>query len=183
LSVFTGHAGTVPGMGDALIVRRGRETDADTILGFWDAAIAWLVGRGQTKQWGTEPASARASCRDAVQEWASGQGLRIAELDGKPVGVSAVVESCPNYVPPTELRESYLLFLVADPAHTGHGIGATLVEHAAREARADGSRLLRVDCWAGAPYLVGWYERNGFVKTDTFTVNDGWRGQVFEMML
>jgi GNAT superfamily N-acetyltransferase len=170
-------------MGDSIKVRRGRETDADTILSLWDAAIAWLVVRGQTEQWGTEPASARASCRHAVQEWASCQGLRIAELDEQPVGVGVVVESCPNYVPSTDLRESYLLFLVANPAHTGHGIGATLVEHAAREARADGSKLLRVDCWAGAPDLVGWYERHGFAKTDTFTVNDGWHGQVFEMML
>jgi len=181
--VVTGYADTVGGMADSVMVRRGFEADADTILTLWDSAIAWLVARGQTEQWGTEPASARASCRDAVREWASGQGLRIAELDQQPVGVSVVVESCPNYVPPTELPESYLLFLVADPAHTGHGIGATLIEHAAREARAHGSKLLRVDCWAGAPDLVGWYERNGFVKTDTFTVNDSWHGQVFAMML
>jgi GNAT superfamily N-acetyltransferase len=183
LRVGSGCIGTVLGVGETLIVRRGRETDAETILGLWDAAIAWLVARGQTEQWGSEPASGRASCREAVQEWASGQGLRIAELDAEPVGASVVVESCPSYVPTTELRESYLLFLVADRAHAGHGVGVTLVEGAAREARVRGSQLLRVDCWAGAPDLVRWYERSGFVKTDTFTANDGWHGQVFEMML
>ncbi len=76
-----------------------------------------------------------------------------------------------------------MLFLMSDRERSGHGIGAALIEHAAREARADGSELLRVDCWAEAPDLVGWYERNGFVKTDTFTVRDIWRGQVFEMTL
>jgi GNAT superfamily N-acetyltransferase len=170
-------------MGESLTVRSGRETDAGKILGLWDAAIAWLVARGQTGQWGTVPASARTACRAAVQEWASGHGLLIAELDAEPVGVSVVVESCPIYVPPTELRESYLLFLVADRTKAGHGIGAALVEHAAGEARANRSELLRVDCWVGAPDLVRWYERNGFVKTDTFTVDDGWHGQVFEMKL
>ena len=164
-------------------MRRGRKADADTILRLWDTAIAWLVARGQTDQWGPEPASAQPRCRDAVQEWAAGQGLRIAELDRQPVGVSVVAESCPNYAPPTELPESYLLFLVTDGAHAGHGIGAALVEQAAVEARANGSQVLRVDCWAGAPALVRWYERNGFVKTDTFTVNDRWHGQIFEMML
>jgi GNAT superfamily N-acetyltransferase len=170
-------------MSESLLVRCGRATDADAVLGLWDAAIAWLEARGQTEQWGTEPASARPTCREAVNEWASGQGLRIAALDGEPVGVCVVVESCPNYVPPTELRDSYLFFLVADRMHAGQGIGTTLVEHAAREARADGSELLRVDCWAGAPDLVRWYEHNGFVKTDTFTVSGGWHGQVLEMVL
>jgi GNAT superfamily N-acetyltransferase len=81
------------------------------------------------------------------------------------------------------LSESYLLFLATDRAHAGQGIGAVLVQHAAADARANGSELLRVDCWAGAPDLVRWYERIGFVKTDTFTVQDTWHGQVFEMTL
>jgi hypothetical protein len=41
------------------------------------------------------------------------------------------------------------------------------------------------DCWAGAPDLVAWYERQGFIRSDTFTVEvrGGWHGQVFEMAL
>lgn len=166
-----------------LIVRRGGKTDTDAVLDLWDAAIAWLVARGQMAQWGTEPASARPRCCELVKEWASGPGLRIAELDGAPVGVSVVVSSCPEHIPPATRPEAYMLFLMSDRERSGHGIGAALIEHAAREARADGSELLRVDCWAEAPDLVGWYERNGFVKTDTFTVRDIWRGQVFEMTL
>jgi hypothetical protein len=42
------------GMEEALTVRRSRESDVVTILGLWDTAIAWLVDRGQTEQWGTE---------------------------------------------------------------------------------------------------------------------------------
>ena len=53
---------------------------------------------------------------------------------------------------------------------------------AAQEARDAGAALLRVDCWAGAPPLVAWYERQGFQRTGTFDVG-GWIGQVFAMRL
>ena len=53
---------------------------------------------------------------------------------------------------------------------------------AADEARAAGAAVLRVDCWAGAPPLVAWYERQGFARSGTFDV-DGWIGQVFTMRL
>ena len=61
-------------------------------------------------------------------------------------------------------------------------VGARLVAAAAQEARDAGAALLRVDCWAGAPPLVAWYERQGFQRTGTFDVG-GWIGQVFAMRL
>ncbi len=164
-----------------MLVRAGTPTDGAAVLAIWDRAIAWLVARGQTGQWGTEPASARPRAREAVQEWAAGTGLRIAELDGEPVGASVIVKARPDYVPPTQRSETYLLFLVSDGTHAGLGVGSELVQRAAADARAAGSELLRVDCWAGAPDLVAWYERQGFVRSGTFTVGDGWPGQLFEM--
>ena len=53
---------------------------------------------------------------------------------------------------------------------------------AVKEARDAGAAVLRVDCWAGAPPLVAWYERQGFVRSGTFDVG-GWIGQVFTMAL
>jgi hypothetical protein len=60
-----------------------------------------------------------------------------------------------------------------------------MVRRAVADARANGSKVLRVDCWADAPELVAWYERHGFVRSATFTVDvrGGWYGQVFEMKL
>ena len=57
-----------------------------------------------------------------------------------------------------------------------------LVAAAAEEARAAGAAVLRVDCWAGAPPLIAWYERHGFQRTGRFDVG-GWIGQVFAMRL
>ena len=150
-----------------------------------DSAIAWMVQRGQAMQWGTEPASERPIWRERVREWVASPGLRIAEIDNRPVGASVIVPEPPAHVAPSELRESYLLFLISDRRYAGNRIGTALVERAAADALTAGSEVLRVDCWADAPDLVAWYERQGFVRSDTFVVDvrGDWHGQVLEMHL
>jgi GNAT superfamily N-acetyltransferase len=168
-----------------VVIRAGRVSDDVALLSIWDRAVSWLVARGQAMQWGTEPASAQPRCREFVRQWVNDPGLRIAQIDGTPVGASVIVASPPDHVPPASRPETYLLFLISDRDHARRGIGAELVRRAAADARATGSELLRVDCWSGAPALVAWYERQGFVRSDTFTVDvrGGWDGQVFEMSL
>jgi GNAT superfamily N-acetyltransferase len=168
-----------------LTIREGRQGDAMALLTMVDGAIAWMVARGQAMQWGTEPASERPIWHERVQEWVTCPGLRIAEVDDQLVGASVLAPEAPPHVPPSEFRESYLLFLISDRRYAGSRVGAALVERAAADALAVGSEVLRVDCWAGAPDLVAWYERQGFVRSDTFVVNvrGDWHGQVLEMHL
>jgi GNAT superfamily N-acetyltransferase len=175
----------VPAIGGEVTIRDGGESDAEALLSMLDRAIAWMVDRGQAMQWGTEPASEHPIWQQRVQEWVASPGLRIAELNDRPVGASVIVPEPPAHVPPCELRETYLLFLISDRRHAGNRIGAALVARAAADARAAGSQVLRVDCWADAPDLVAWYERQGFLRSDTFVVNvrGEWHGQVFEMPL
>jgi GNAT superfamily N-acetyltransferase len=166
-------------------IREGRESDDAALLSMLDSAIAWMVDRGQAMQWGTTPASERPLWRERVRGWVSSSGLRIAELDGRSVGASVIGPTAPAHAPPTEFHETYLLFLISDRRYAGNGIGAALVRRAAADALAAGSEVLRVDCWAGAPALVSWYERQGFIRSDTFVVDvrGDWHGQVFEMPL
>lgn len=169
-----------------ILIRPGRPSDGDAIIGLWDTAIAWMVERGQPGQWGTEPASSRPRTRELVEQWTREPGLRIAEIGAAAAGASVILGSPPPHVPPTPLRETYLHFLISDRNRAGKGIGAELVRRAAADARAAGSETLRVDCWAGAPALVAWYERQGFVRSDNFTVEvrgGPWHGQVFGMTL
>ncbi|MGH2862519.1 MAG: GNAT family N-acetyltransferase [Solirubrobacteraceae bacterium] len=168
-----------------VVIRVGGVADRGVVLALWDTAIAWLVQRGQPQQWGREPASSRPRTREMVDQWLGEPGLRIAEIDGRPVGASVVGTQPPAHVPATPLRETYLLFLISDRRHAGLGIGCELVRRAAAEAREAGSQVLRVDCWAGAPALVAWYERQGFTRSENFTVEvrGPWHGQVFEMRL
>ncbi|MGZ6672739.1 MAG: GNAT family N-acetyltransferase [Solirubrobacteraceae bacterium] len=166
----------------ATVIRRGRASDAAFVLALFDEAVAWLAARGQPGQWGTTPWSERPSAVGHVQRWSEGPGLRIAaNADGMPVGALAL-GTHPPHVEPIDEPERYVEALVTSRRHAGHGIGAALVAAAADEAREGGAAVLRVDCWAGAPPLVAWYERQGFERCGTFDV-DGWIGQVFAMRL
>jgi hypothetical protein len=40
-------------------VEPGSAADGGRLLALFDDAVAWLVARGQTAQWGSEPFSAR----------------------------------------------------------------------------------------------------------------------------
>ena len=163
-------------------IRPGTAADAPRVLALFDEAVAWLVARRQPGQWGTTPWSQRPSAVGHVQRWSEGPGLRIAvDGDETPVGALAL-GAHPPHVQPIDEPERYVEALVTSRRHAGRGIGAALVAAAADEAREDGAAVLRVDCWAGAPPLVAWYERQGFERSGTFDV-DGWIGQVFAMRL
>src|SRR5579875_477403 len=160
-------------------MRSGGREDAGWLLGLFDEAVAWMVARGQPGQWGTEPFSARPESVARVRALAGGGGLRVAELDGEPVG-ALIVGDAPDYVPPASEPELYVILVLTSRRHRGRQIGARLIEAAVEEARAAGAVTLRVDCWAGAPSLVAWYERQGFAPCGTFEV-DGWPGQILSM--
>ena len=160
-------------------LREGGPADLERVLALFDEAIGWLVARGQAGQWGSEPWSARPEARDRVRGLVS-RGLWLAERDGEPLGALTVGDA-PDYVedeaPAEELN---IQLLNTSRRHAGEGLGALLVGHAKALARERGAGVLRVDCWAGAPALVAWYESQGFARTSTFEV-EGWRGQVLAM--
>lgn len=163
-------------------IRPGGAADLDAVLGFMDEAVAWMVERGQAGQWGSEPISGRLSFVERLEAWERTGGLRIAETDaGEAVG-ALVVGAAQPYVRTVDEPELYVILLVTSRRRQGEGIGAALVRRAVEEARAAGLGLLRVDCWAGAPGLVRWYEEQGFAPVERFHVGD-WEGQLLELRL
>ena len=164
-----------------LVLRPGSADDYGALLALFDEAVAWMVARGQPGQWGDRPFSERPEARERVREFAASRGLWIAERDAEPVG-ALIVGAHPPHVEPVAVPELYVELLISSRAHAGNGIGARLVRLARDIAVERGVDLLRVDCWAGAPSLVAWYERQGFVRSGRFDVG-GWIGQVFEMAL
>lgn len=162
-------------------LRPGTVQDAPVLLGLFDDAVAWLAEQGLPGQWGTTPFSAVPERVAACRRWA-GQGLVVAEYAGVPVGALVLGERTP-YVPPVSEPELYVQVLVTSRRPGARGAGAALLAHAKERARAEGAALLRVDCYAGSGgRLVRYYESQGFVRTETFTVDrpDGtpWPGQV-----
>ena len=163
-------------------IRLGGPADLNWLLGLFDEAVAWMVARGQAQQWGADPWSQDPARRARVAGLIESGGLRIAVLDGQDVG-ALVVGQAPAHVPAIAQPELYIELLLVSRRFAGRQIGERLVERAVAEARVRGLAIVRVDCWAGAPTLVAWYEARGFQRTQTFhaDVRGGWTGQVFAM--
>jgi GNAT superfamily N-acetyltransferase len=164
-----------------LKIRPGDEADGPAVIAMFDEAVAWLVERGQTGQWGATPFSERPGIRQRVYGFRAGGGLHIAEVRGEPVGV-LVVGPAPAYAPAAPLPELYIILLISSRRLIGRGIGAALVNQAIEIAYERKAEVLRVDCWAHAPGLVRWYEKQGFTRSSRFELN-GWQGQIFTMEL
>ena len=161
-----------------LSIREGGPADAPLILGLLDGAVEWLVAQGRTGQWGTDPWSASPRAVAQVHRYAAEGTPYIAEISGVPAATLTLTEAPGSYVEPVDEPERYIHLLAADHRFAGRGAGAALLAHAAEATRRAGVSLLRVDCYAGGDgKLVGYYERNGFVRTQAFDV-DGWPGQV-----
>ncbi len=165
-----------------MIIREGGPADAGTVLALFDEAIAWLVERGQTGPVGLDAVLGRSTRGSPRRP----NGRRQAGCGSREPATCRSARSCSargrSTSPPPPEPERYITALVTSRAHAGQDIGAELVRRAIKETRTAGPRLLRVDCWAGAPGLVAWYERQGFRRSGTFTVRD-WHGQVFSMEL
>ena len=165
----------------SLIIRPGDDADGPAVVELFDEAVSWLVKRGQTGQWGSTPFSERPGIHERVHAFRIGGGLYIAERDDVPVGV-LVVGPAPGYAPPAPVPELYIVLLLSSRQAAGQGIGGVLVDKAAELGYERGAEVLRVDCWAHAPGLVRWYERQGFIRSSRFELN-GWQGQIFTMQL
>jgi GNAT superfamily N-acetyltransferase len=164
-----------------LTIRRGDESDGPAVVAMFDEAVAWLVDRGQTGQWGATPFSERPGISERVHGFRVGGGLHIAERRGRPVGV-LVVGAAPAYAPPAPVPELYIILLLSSRRLAGRGIGGALVSRAVELGYEGNAEILRVDCWAHAPGLVRWYEKQGFSRSSRFELN-GWQGQIFTMEL
>jgi GNAT superfamily N-acetyltransferase len=161
--------------------RAGSPKDTDAVLALFDANVAWLVERGRSDQWGSEPWSDSPAKVEFVRDLLSRGVVTIAEMDGDVVGASVVTDHPMPYVPAIDEAERYLKLLIASPAHRGEKIGHRLIELAREATVADGIGLLRVDCWSGGDRrLVAYYESEGFTPVQEIEVRPGTSVQVFE---
>lgn len=163
-------------------IRPGDARDVPVLLRFFDEAVEWLVARGSSGQWGTEPFSERPDQVARITDMVAGGELWLAESGGEPAGALVVGER-KSYAPPVDERELYVVLLLVSRRHAGERIGSRLLDHARDLARARGVELLRVDCYAGGDGdLVRYYTRNGFAPSQAVDVG-GWPGQVLEQRL
>lgn len=164
-------------------IRPGGLADVPALITLYDEAIAWMVARGNTEQWGTEPLSEHPAKVEGVRRRVERSDLWIAELDDIPAGALITGGPPPDYVEPAAEPELYVNLLLTSRRLAGRGIGSRLLAHARELAEQQAVTLLRVDCHRGADEsLIHYYERNGFVRTREFTAG-GWPGQLLEQRL
>ncbi|MEV4317904.1 GNAT family N-acetyltransferase [Actinocrispum sp. NPDC049592] len=164
-------------------IRPGGAADLPAITAIGDEIMEWFVSIGNTGQWGTEPWSRNPQRQERIQaQLDEGAELWIAEVDGSPAGVLATHSVPHEYIEPAAEPELFIRLLLSSPRYAGQKIGSELLAFARARAEDKGVRLLRVDCYAGGTGdLVRYYERNGFTRTETFTVGpQNWPGQVLE---
>ena len=165
---------------DEIGVQRGGPEDTARLLALFDDAIAWLVARGQTGQWGEQPFSAREAEAQRAQAWADSGGLWFAVgPKGEDAGAIVLGEAF-GYVPPPDRPEVYVQVLLTAAAFRGRGVGRRLIGQATQVAREQGAERLRVDCWDGTPDLPAAYVRLGFERVGSFDVK-GWPGAILAM--
>ena len=82
-----------------MTIQQGTAADGERLLALFDDAVAWLVARDQTGQWGSEPFSERPKTVERVETWAASAGLWFAVDDGVDagaivLGVDALPAAC-----------------------------------------------------------------------------------------
>jgi GNAT superfamily N-acetyltransferase len=159
----------------------GSNEDIEAVLALFDANVTWLVDRGRSAQWGSEPFSENPRLIEFARDLLTNGTVTIAEIDGAVVGASVVAKHPMPYVPAADEEERYLKLLIASPAHRGQKIGHRLIQQARELTIAEGVSLLRVDCWSGGDRrLVEYYASEGFTPTQEIEVRPGTSVQVFE---
>lgn len=171
---------------DAIVMSVGSVEDVDAALGLFDEAVAWLVARGVTGQWGTTPFSLLPSMRARMITWASEERLFLAHVEGRLAGTVVLSESIPAYalsvLPGFTEPAYYLEAFTTSRSMSGQGIGRALLLWAEEYAMSQGKRGIWLDCWADNPALVAYYSGAGFVPQGDFYAGS-WHGMLFHRAL
>ncbi|HEV2528436.1 MAG TPA: GNAT family N-acetyltransferase [Thermomicrobiales bacterium] len=167
----------------ALHLRAATSDDHGEVIRLLDESVMWLVSRGRSNQWGSEPWTGNETRMSRIYGMLQDNDGIVAERAGRIVGVAVVGQSNPPYVPDVVVPQRYIHLLIAAPSERGNGVGSVLLERIRADTRAAGIRLLRVDSFGGGDRrLVNYYVGQGFTPTETFH-RGNWVGQLYEQYL
>jgi N-acetylglutamate synthase-like GNAT family acetyltransferase len=128
-----------------LLVREMRESDAADVLAIVNRAAEAYRGVIPADCW-HEP---YMPARELALEIAAGVTFRLAEDEGRPVGVMGLQDKGEV----TLIRHAYVL-----PATQRKGVGSTLLASLLRLT----AKPVLIGTWAAAAWAIDFYRRNGF---------------------
>jgi GNAT superfamily N-acetyltransferase len=188
---------------DCLRLRPAVEADLAALLAILDGAAAWL-GRQGTDQWAgspwraeeLRPGLATGALRVAEMPRSAGvPGDAGAPVDAVSLGEDALPSAGDVMTPVATMTLGdvapslwaagddpscalYVSHLAVDRRLAGFGVGAWVLDEAAREAARRGKRALRLDAWTSNSRLHSYYRLQGFRLVRV--VGGGSSGALFE---
>lgn len=161
--------------------------DVPAIYAIFDGAVAWLVAKGISGQWGAAPLSQMDADQSRFNRWIDAEIFYVAKLGDQVVGTIILNPAPPHYAAAEWLamprQALYIEAFATARAYEGQGIGGRMLAWAADQARAQGINWLRLDCWAGNPDLRAYYARQGFTECGSCKSGETWIGALFEKRL
>jgi len=169
-----------------MIIRSAIKDDATAILNLFDGAVQWLVDRGLSAQWGTQPFSINDVMVSQVNEWITKDLSFVGIVGGKVSGFICLSKNAPSYLDDLDALiqagNFFIQGLVADRRLKGCGVGAKLLQYADVIATDHRHDWIYVDCWNGEEYLATYYEGAGYEKVAAFYVGE-WQGVLMQKAL
>ena len=148
-----------------LIMIRAQADDLAAVLAMFEDVRAWMISRG-VNTW--RPI---AHWSDLIAQKIARQAVYLAWLDGQIVGTITLDKEAEEVWGGAPAQAGYLAHFATCRAQAGSGIGAQILRWAETEARRAGKDYLRLDCWAENPALCAYYERAGFERRKTITLD------------
>ena len=100
--------------------------------------------------------------REELEGRVAGDELFVVELEGTPAATFTLLWDDPSFWGERPPDAAYLHKLAVRPAFRRRGLGARIVEWAARRAAEAGRAYLRLDCRRDKASIRSYYERLGF---------------------
>ncbi|VTS08292.1 GNAT family N-acetyltransferase [Tuwongella immobilis] len=142
-------------------------------------AQAWLDSQGI----GQYVPAAHAANHDGIRARITAGTLFVAVDQETAVGFFAFDPQPSIWWPTDGLPARYLSGMVVDRQRSHCGVGSHIIRWAAETARQSGCQAVRLDCFAGNPWLCRYYERHGFQLQGQIEQHPGYMGCLYQLHL
>lgn len=154
--------------GTELTIKKAGPQDLDAVTELYGAVCDYLQGKPFNPNWRRDIFPARENAEEYIAAgalYASWEGGTITGAVALNANPSAERTGEEDTLPANTQKDVFYVHLVAvHPAHLRKGTGGKLLDHAAREASAQGGRFLRLYVWTENTPAVRAYESSGFIR-------------------
>ena len=151
-----------------ITIKKAREQDIDAVAELYAAACDYLKDKPFNPTGRRDIFPARENAEEYIAEGAlytAGEGDTITGAVALNAHPSAERTGEEDTLPMNAQKDVFYVHLVAvHPAHLRKGISGKLLDRAAREASAQGGRVLRLYVWTENTPAIRAYEKSGFAR-------------------